>query len=65
VLGHESGLSHVARGWLVADAGYLYTASTDLVYATSGGSPARAAPISLGELGLHGATLRVTAAVSF
>lgn len=65
VLGHRSGLSRIARGWLVVDGGYLYTASTDLVYASSGGSPARSAPISLGELALHGATLRVTAAVSF
>jgi hypothetical protein len=65
VLGHKSGLSHTARGWLVLDGGYLFTAPTELVYANERSSPARATPIALGDLALSGPSARLSAAISF
>ncbi|MGC4091734.1 MAG: hypothetical protein QM756_28390 [Polyangiaceae bacterium] len=65
VLGQQSGASRAARGWLVLDAGYLFTANTDLVYSSESSSPARAAPVALGELSLSGLSGRVSAALTF
>ncbi|MFZ5896470.1 MAG: hypothetical protein ACOY0T_35780 [Myxococcota bacterium] len=65
VLGHASGQARGARGWLLLDAGYLFTTSTDLVYANEYSSPARAAPIALGDLGLHGLSARLSGVVTF
>lgn len=65
LFGQKSGLGRTARGWLLLDAGYLFTSSTDLVYANDASSPARAAPIALGSLALSGASARLSAAITF
>lgn len=65
VLGHKSGLSRTARGWLALDGGYVFTTPTQLVYSNDSSSPARSAPIGLGDLALSGPSARLSAAISF
>jgi hypothetical protein len=65
VLGQQSGSARGTRGWLVLDAGYLFTSSTELVYESGSGSPVRTEPIALGELALRGVSGRLSVAVTF
>jgi hypothetical protein len=65
VLGAPAGSSRQPRLWLLADAGYLFTSTMDLVLETESESPARAEPLRLDELDLSGVTFRAMAAITF
>ena len=67
VYGMRSGESQKPRLWIIAEGGYGYQPSTELVLRpeANSGAPERSAPIDLGTLAVGGPFARVSAAISF
>jgi hypothetical protein len=64
--GDARGASSRPRGFLIAEGGYGWSQSTDLVYEPEGDTnPVRLQPLDLGELALRGGYFRLSAAITY
>jgi hypothetical protein len=64
--GDARGASSRPRGFLVAEGGYGWAQSMDLVYEAAGDSnPVRLQPLDLGELAIRGGYFRLSAAITY
>jgi hypothetical protein len=67
IIGEARGLSKLARGFVLADAGYGWTTSSALEFLPADGQrpPARLEPLDLGELAFRGGYFRVALALTY